>query len=100
MHNRVPSELHIIGTKVGQNGRVCRVGGEAAIKELIHGLERDALCLGNEEVDEDDGAEHEGCEEEVDAEAHGVEHLRGEAGDEEVPEPVVCRGESLCESAD
>lgn len=35
----------------------------------------------DEEEDEDDGEEHQGCEEEVDAESHRGEHLRSEASD-------------------
>ena len=53
-------------------------------EQLVHRFERDTLCLGHEEEDEDSGAEHEGGEEHVDAEAHGSEHLRSESVEEAV----------------
>ena len=71
-------------------------------EQAVHALERDALGLGDEEEDEEDGEDHHRGEEEVDAAArgaHGVEHGRREAGDEEVPEPVArCCG-GLAETA-
>lgn len=75
-----------------------RLGGEQA----VHALERNALGFGDEEEDEEDGCDHHRGEEEVHATsggAHGVEHGGGEAGDEEVPEPIArCCG-SLAETA-
>lgn len=69
------------------------------LEQAVHALERDGLGLGDEEENEDGGEDHEGGEEHVDAEAHRVEHLLGEAGDDEVPEPVVGGGEGLAEGA-
>lgn len=62
---------------------------QRSTEETVHGFERDSFGLGYEEVDEYCGANHEAGEEEVDAVAHCGEHLRGEAGDDEVPEPVL-----------
>ena len=67
------------------------------LEETIHALKGDTLGLRQKEEDEDDRADHHGREEEVDTAAggaHGVEHLLGEARDDEIPEPVrrSCRG--------
>lgn len=59
------------------------------LEQLVHLLERDTLGLGNEEVDVWNGQQHQACEEHVDTVRHLEEHLRCEARDEEVPEPVV-----------
>lgn len=56
---------------------------------MIHDLKRDRLGLGHEEEDEECGQDHQRSEEEVHAVAPGIEHLWGEARDDEVPEPVV-----------
>ncbi len=76
------------------------VGLQFAVEESVHSLERDTLGLGHQEEDKDGGEDHEGCEEKVDAEAHGSEHLGGEASDKEIPEPVVCGCEGLGEGTD
>ena len=51
------------------------------LKQSVHALKWDALGFRDKEEDEDDGEEHQGCEEEVDAESHRGEHLRSEASD-------------------
>lgn len=80
------AEILLLETELGEQLRV-RLCDGADLEETVHGLERQALCLRDEEVDEDDGAHHERGEEKVDSVSHGVEHLWGEAGDDEVPEP-------------
>ena len=90
----------LLSSELGEDDLVRLACGEFAGEEAVHGLERDALGLGQEEPDEDDRAQHQAREEEVDAVAHGIEHLGSEAGNDEVPEPVVRSGESLCESTD
>lgn len=69
------------------------------LKQLIHTLQRHALGFRNEEVNERDRQDHERGEEEIDAVAHLEKHLRGEARDDEVPEPVVCGGGGLAQGA-
>ena len=67
-------------------------GNRLDLEQAIHRLEWDTLGLWNQEVDEWDRQDHHGCEEVVDAAArlaHAVEHLRREAGDDEVPEPSI-----------
>lgn len=57
------------------------------LEESVHGLERNGLGLGNEEVDENNGQQHHASEEEVDTAtglAHVEEHLRSESGNDEV----------------
>lgn len=56
-------------------------------KETIHGFEGDGFCLGDEKPHEENAENHHAGEEEEDsaaARAHAVEHLRCEAGDDEV----------------
>ena len=57
-------------------------------KEAIHRFKRNALGLGKEEEDEDDGAEHERGKEEVNTKTHTCEHLLREAGNKEIEEPA------------
>lgn len=68
------------------------------LKQTVHAFERDTLRLGDKEENEEDGQDHHRCKEEVDAAsiaAHGQEHLRREAADDEVPEPIVGRRRRL-----
>jgi hypothetical protein len=58
------------------------------LKQLVHALERDTLGFRDEEVHEDDRENHQRRKKEVHAVSHGCEHLRREARDEEIPEPV------------
>lgn len=51
------------------------------LEEPIHRLEGDAFCFWDQEPHEDDGAEHQGREEEIDTIGHFVEHLGGETRD-------------------
>lgn len=46
------------------------------LEQTVHALERNTLGLGDEEEDEEDGADHQRREEEVHAITHGGEHLR------------------------
>ncbi len=78
---------------------MCLTRLQAAIKETINSLERDVLGLGDEEPDEDGGEDHKCREEEIHAVAHSGEHLRSEARDEEIPEPVVGGCEGLGEGS-
>lgn len=63
-------------------------------EETINLLKRDTAGLRDEEKGEEEGEEGQGSEEEVYSVSHGFEHLFGEAGDEEVKEPVTggCEG--------
>ena len=63
-------------------------------EETINLLKRDTAGLWDEEKGEEKGEEGQGSEEEVYSVSHGFEHLFGEAGDEEVEEPVAggCEG--------
>jgi len=82
------------------NDSLVRIPDRLNSEQTVHALERNGLCLWNEEEDKDDGNDHHACEEHVDAEAvlaHLEEHLRREAGDDEVPEPIVGGGGSLTE---
>lgn len=65
------------------------------LEQAVHALERNTLGLGDEEEDEEDREDHQRREEEVHAVSHGGEHLRGEARDEEVPQPVGGGGAGL-----
>lgn len=97
----IVSELLFSSTVFFQNGLVRPPHGLDG-EETIHALERDTLRFGNEEEDEDDGADHHGREEEVDTASgrtHGIEHLLCEARDDEVPEPIRGRGRCLPESS-
>lgn len=69
------------------------------LKQAVRTLEGDRLGLGDAEEDEDKGHGHERGKEEEDGVAPGEEHLLGEAGDDEVPEPVVGGGVCLAERA-
>ena len=65
------------------------------LKQLIHVLQRDALRLRNKEVHERYAQNHQAGEEKIHPVTHRVEHLRREARNDEVPEPVVCGGRGL-----
>jgi hypothetical protein len=69
------------------------------LKELIHSLKRNTLGLRNAEEDEEDRSDHKRGKEDIHSESPGVEHLLGETGDDEVPEPVVGSGVGLAERA-
>lgn len=71
---------------LGQNYFI-RFSRRRNFKETIHGFERDGFCLGDEKPDEENAENHHAGEEEEDsaaARAHVVEHLRCEAGDDEI----------------
>ena len=53
--------------------------GRLNLEEFVHALKWNTLGLRNEEVDKEDGQDHQAGEEEVHSVAHGQEHLRGEA---------------------
>ncbi len=64
------AELLLLESQFAEDNLVCASGWNTTAEQAIHGLERNALGLRYEEEDEDRGAEHEGGEEHVDAEAH------------------------------
>lgn len=68
-------------------------------KELVHVLKRDTLSLRDQKVHKRNRQDHERRKEEVHPVAHGVEHLRCKARDDEVPEPVAGGGRRLAEGA-
>lgn len=71
-----------------------------SLEERVHVLQRDTLGLRDEEEYEGDRQEHQTGEEEVHAVVHLGEHLRREARDEEVPEPVGPGGARLGQRPD
>lgn len=80
------SKLRISLLILSQNNFI-RLSRRRDVKETIHGFERDGFCLGDEKPDEENAENHHAGEEEEDsaaARAHVVEHLRCEAGDDEV----------------
>jgi len=84
----IVSELLLVSLKLFHHDTMCVSSLEAAVKQAIHGFERDTLCLWHQEEDEDDTAKHEGGEQEEKAVIHGLESLWGKTRDDEVPEPV------------
>ena len=74
-----------------------RVPDRLRLEQPVHPFQWHTLRLGDEEENEDNGADHQASEEEVDAIRHLSEHLRREPGDEEVPQPVAGRGHGLCQ---
>lgn len=66
------------------------------LEQALHLLQRDTAGLGDEEEGVKEGEEGERRKEEVDAVAPGLEHLLGEAGHEEVEQPVAAGGCCLC----
>ena len=96
----IPPEFFIVTSELVHDDTVRLSRLQSAVEQSVHRLERHALGLWHQEEDKDGGKDHERCEEEVDAVAHGGEHLRGEASDEEVPEPVVGGCKGLSEGTD
>lgn len=94
----IVAELDLLGAELLDDLSVSLAHG-LDLEEAVHRLEGQTLGLGNQEVDESGRHDHEGGEEEVDAVGHGEEHLRGEARDDEVPEPVVGGGRGLADGA-
>lgn len=92
----VAPELLVVYPELLHDDPVCLADG-LDLEEAVHGLERDGLSLWDEEEDEDGREDHERGEEHVDAKVHGQEHLRREARDDEVPEPVGRRGGRLAQ---
>lgn len=66
------------------------------LEQALHLLQWHTARLWNEEEGVKEGEEGERREEEVDAVAPSLEHLLGEARDEEVEQPVAAGGERLC----
>lgn len=66
-----------------------RVPDGLDLEEALNLLQRDTTGLGDEEEGKEEGEEGQGGEEEVDAVAHGREHLFGESRYEEVEKPVA-----------
>jgi hypothetical protein len=95
----IMSESLLVDVKLTHKNCIC-LSTRLDLEETVHGFEWDALGLRDQEPHEDDGEDHQGGEEEVDAVTHGCEHLRREARDHEVPEPVGAGGEGLAEGAD
>lgn len=94
----IMSELLVLFPEPGNDLLVGAPDG-LDLEQVIHMLQRNRLRLRNEEEDEGNGEDHERSEEEVHAVLHLEEHLRREARDDEVPEPVVCSGGGLAEGA-
>lgn len=82
----IVSKVLLIGEQLRHDHLLRSSGVETGAEQAVHGLEWHALGLGEKEEDENGTKDHEGGEKEVDAVAHGSEHLRSEAGDEEIPE--------------
>lgn len=66
------------------------------LEQALHLLQRHTAGLWDEEEGVEEGEEGKRRKEEVDAVAPGLEHLLGEARDEEVEQPVAACGERLC----
>lgn len=88
------SKFLIFYLELGHNGLVC-FSDWTDSEKAVHSLKGNRFRLRDEEVDEGNGEDHERGEEEVNAITHGEEHLRGEAGDDEVPKPIVGGGRCL-----
>ncbi len=71
-----------------------RVPDGLDLEEALNLLQRDTTGLRDKEEGKEEGEEGQGCEKEVDAIAHGREHLFGESRYEEVEKPVTggCAG--------
>ena len=96
----IPPEILIISMRLRHNSLMRPPCRQTRAKQPIHLLKRNALGLRHQEEDIDCRNNHHRREKEVHAVVHAVEHLRREAGDDEVPEPIVCGGESLGKGAD
>jgi len=94
----VATEALLLLVQPGHDSPMCAPRGPL-LEELVHALERDALRLRQQEEDEEYGQDHQRREEEVHAVPHRREHLRREARDEEVPQPVGAGGAGLREGA-
>lgn len=94
----VLSELLILEVQLLEQNLVGPPDG-LDLKQLVHGLKRNGLGLGDAEEDKEDGDDHEGGKEEVHAVTPSVEHLHSESGDDKVPEPVVGGGVGLTEGS-
>lgn len=79
-----PPEIPILHLHLREHHLMCLSRRQATRKESVHLLQWNTLGLGNEEVDEDGRADHEGGKEHIHAVVHGIEHLRSKAGDDEV----------------
>lgn len=73
---------------------VCLPNG-LLLEEAVDLLQRNTTGLRDEEEGEEEGKEGQGGEEEVYTIAHSLEHLLGEARDEEVEQPVTGSGTGL-----
>ena len=82
------------------NHNLVSFANRLCVEQTIHGLKRNTLGLWDEEVYEWYRQNHQAREEEVHSVRHLQEHLRGESGDEEVPEPVRRAGTGLTEASD
>ena len=92
------SEFFLLDSKLSHQSRM-GLPRRLDLKQSIHALKRNTLCLRHEEVHKEDGQDHQARKQEVDAETHGRESLWREARDDKVPEPVVASGECLSQDA-
>ena len=81
-------EFLVLLPKFG-NDNLVGISDRLDLEKSVHSLKGDRLSFRDQKVDEGDGKNHKRCKEEIDAISHRQEHLGGESGDDEVPEPVI-----------